>query len=299
MKSNSSVELASVLRTVLDPALAPVSAGRLLGEIAAALDMARAGAAIPRPQPSWLSALDEACAKLQVMIRPTLQAQTIAKLIRLDDLPKPLCAAGSEVQGIAIKEAKVLERQLQNWRESDEGLQCRVALRRALKQGDKAKPLVLADTQIDDCLRRGEERLESCQQKVRQQTRWRHTKKQGRAVLRQRQVQQFVCLLGHELDSGELDQIIARYRGLAQSRRATRWLKQLIETAALDVAASAAAGAIWSNVQTERRRIEREIFVASVPGAKIETESQSARPRPEFPLRLSFGVTEAVESTTH
>lgn len=299
MKSNSSVELASVMRAVLDPVLAPVSAGRLLGDVAAALDLARAGAGIPRSQPGWLSALDEACAKLQVMIRPILQAQTIATLIRPDDLPKPLRAAGSEVREIAIKEAKVLERQLQNWRESDEGLQCRVALRRALKQGDKAKPLVLADTQIDDCLRRGEEHLEGCQQKVRQQTRWRHTKKQGRAVLRQRQAQQFNCLLGHELDSEELDQVIARYRGLSQSRRAIRWLKELIETAALDVAASAAAGAIWSNVQTERRRIEREIFVASVPGAKVEPQNQSARPRPEFPLRLSFGVTEAVESTTH
>lgn len=287
------------MRAVLDPVLAPVSAGRLLGEIAAALDMARAGAAIPRSQPSWLSALDEACAKLQEMTGPILRAQSVANLMRPDDLPKPLRAAGSEVRGIAIKEAKVLERQLHNWRESDEGLQCRVALRRALKQGDKAKPLVLADTQIDDCLRRGEERLESCQQKVRQQTRWRHTKKQGRAVLRQRHTQQFVCLLGHELGSEELDQVLTRYRGLARSRRAIRWLKQLIETTALDVAASAAAGAIWSNVQSERRRIEREIFVASVPGAKLETQNQSARPRPEFPLRLSFGVTEAVESTTH
>lgn len=299
MKINSSVELASVMRAVLDPVLAPVSAGRLLGEIAAALELARAGANIPRPQPNWLSALDEACATLQAMIRPTLRAQTRAKLMRPDDLPKPLRPAGAEVRDFAIKEAKVLDRQLQNWRESEEGLQCRVALRRALKQGDKAKPLVLADSQIDDCLRRGEERLESCQQRVRQQTRWRHIKQQGRAVQQQRQTQQFICLLGHELVSEELDQVIARYRGLSQSRRAIRWLKQLIETAALDVASSAAAGAIWSNLQADQRRIEREIFVASVPGAKLEAESPTARPRPEFPLRLSFGVTEAAESTTH
>ncbi|MGB0867495.1 MAG: hypothetical protein ACPGSC_13370, partial [Granulosicoccaceae bacterium] len=287
---SESQDMAALLRAVLEPVLAPVSAGRHLGEISAALEVARVGAWMSHLRPSWLQALDRACATYQSKLRSATRSQAIALVLEPGRLPRPLRSAAVETQSLAREEASRLERTFQQWRESEEGVACRVALRKALKQGGKSKPLYLPNTQIDECLRRAEASMHKAEKKLRQQVRWKSIREHGRAAQRLRQTQQIVCLLGHELVSDKLNEAIAKYRVVAQTRRAARWLREMIETSPLDVESSSAAGALWFQVYRRQQQVSRELLLDCALDTSAAATPVARKPsRPALPLAMKFG----------
>lgn len=293
----SETTLATVLADTLAPVLAAPAAELIASELITALEVARAGIAIHRQPPAWLCSVDQACAQIQKQLKPVLCARQIAKNLRADTLPKPLRPAAQLISSVALAELQQARQNFALWRESEPGLQCRATIQQALKRGKK-KPLTLTEAQVDERLQRCARGVEKSQQQVLRQADKRNLKKQGKAAKKQALTQRFIERLGHEKAeaSASLEVDVACFYALMVQWQTADWLKKWLQKSPAENQQGAAIGALWLQAHTERRRIEREAFMAAAPTRtpvytqKTTHTSVAHRGRPNLPLRMRFGA---------
>ena len=290
MSINSQPDLSRVMQQVLTPVLQTNVEELTVGEMSAALELARAGIALSGEQADWLDAIDQRCAQLQKHVTLVLRAQRIPETLHGYDVPKLLKPAAKNIRKLARREHKLLSQQLLQWLQGEQGDQCRAAIKKALKKGRKVEPLRVSEAQLTAALHCAEVRLAKWQKKSRQKADVQAINKQGRAAQKLRLYRQFASFFGHHVVSDEYLSDVSRYRAFATQHGTGRWLELLLEQALRGNKQSAAAGVMWAQSRAQSQKIMRDMFVASVPNKILSANFPTARLRTDFPLRLRFGV---------